>query len=161
VPEHALLVPFRELAAAVEPWLERTVTAKPSHGIPPHVTLLYPCPGDVEGIGGVLVGREAFDVEFRRLERFPDVLWLAPEPAEPFAVLGEALVGRYPGFPPYRGAVAEIIPHLTVAQAAFDEAAAAIEPLLPLRGRACGAALLERVEPDRWREVATFRFGGP
>ncbi|MFL5959807.1 MAG: hypothetical protein ACJ75G_06045 [Gaiellaceae bacterium] len=38
--EHVCLVPFPEVADVVAPWLEHSVGARPSHGIPPHVTLL-------------------------------------------------------------------------------------------------------------------------
>jgi hypothetical protein len=55
--------------------------------------------------------------------------------------------------------VTQIVPHLTVAQASLDEAPAAAELLLPLHGRAAEALLLERVEPDRRREVAAFPYG--
>jgi 2'-5' RNA ligase len=159
VSEHALVVPFAELAGAVGDWLERTVPTKPSHGMPPHVTLLYPAPDDVDGIAELVAACEPFDVSFRRLDRFPGTVWLAPEPAAPFRMLTEALVARYPAFPPYRGVFKQIVPHLTVAQAQLDEAAAAVAPLVPLHGRAESAVLLERAEPERWLEVATFRLG--
>jgi hypothetical protein len=79
---HAIVVPFEELAPVVDGLRERTCISKPSHGMPPHVTLLYPAPGDVDAIAGVLVAFVAFDVVFARLDRFPGTLWLAPEPAE-------------------------------------------------------------------------------
>jgi hypothetical protein len=48
VNESVVLVPFPDVAEFVEPWMERTCTnSKPSRGIPAHVTLLYPSPGDV------------------------------------------------------------------------------------------------------------------
>ena len=37
---HALVVPFPELAPVVDDLRERTCVSKPSHGMPPHVTLL-------------------------------------------------------------------------------------------------------------------------
>src|SRR5262249_20863154 len=38
----AVIVPVPEAAAAVDDWRERTCEAKPSTGVPPHVTLLVP-----------------------------------------------------------------------------------------------------------------------
>jgi len=155
---HAIVVPFEGLAPVVDDLRERTCASKPSHGMPPHVTLLYPAPGDVDAIGEVLVTFAAFDVVFARLDRFPGTVWLAPEPAEPFVRVTEALVRRFPEHRPYDGAFTEIVPHLTVAQSAFDDAVSSVEPSLPLRLRVERAVLLEQAQPDRWREVAAFQL---
>jgi 2'-5' RNA ligase superfamily len=154
--ELALVVPFPGLPDVVTDWLERTVPTKPSHGMPPHVTVLSPSPGDVVGLAETLWDFSAFDVDFRRLDRFPGTLWLAPEPSTPFREMTNALVARYPDYPPYGGAYAHVIPHLTVAQAELNDAAAAIADWLPLRARAESAVLLEQVQSEHWREVATF-----
>src|SRR5439155_13409498 len=98
---HAIVVPFEGLASVVDDLRERTCVSKPSHGMPPHVTLLYPAPRDVEAIAEVLVAFSAFEVVFARLDRFPGTLWLAPEPAERFQRVIEALVRRFPDHPPY------------------------------------------------------------
>lgn len=157
--EHACLVPFPELGGIVDPWLEHSVGARPSHGVPAHVTLLFPCSPDPEGVGEALAAVEAFDVHFREVRRFPGVVYLAPEPAQPFVDLTHALWRRFPDWPPYAGAHETITPHLTVAwQAKLDEAAADVAPWLPLRGRAREAVLLRRVQPDEWEPVAQFPF---
>jgi 2'-5' RNA ligase len=158
VNELALVIPFEGLAPVVDDLRERTSGSKPSHGMPPHVTLLFPAPHDIEAIAEVLLMFSAFEVVFARLDRFPGTLWLAPEPAEPFSRLIEALVRRFPEHPPYGGAFAEIVPHLTVAQSGFDEAVAEVEPWLPLRSRAERALLLEHAQAEHWREVATFEL---
>jgi 2'-5' RNA ligase len=155
---HAIVVPFEELAPVVDGLRERTCVSKPSHGMPPHVTLLYPAPSDVNAIAEVLVAFVAFDVVFARLERFPGTLWLAPEPAEPFRRVIEALVRRFPEQRPYDGAFAEVVPHLTVAQSRFEEAVASVEPSLPLCSRAKRAVLLAQAEPHQWRELAAFEL---
>jgi 2'-5' RNA ligase len=146
MPECALAVPFPGLVEQV------AVT----NNLPPHVTVLVPCPGEVAAIGEVLAPFDAFDVTFPRLERFPEILWLAPEPPEPFVAMTEAMVARFPDHPPYGGIHERIVPHLTVAQAELDEAAVRVEPLLPLRGRVETVVLYEHVDADRWREVRTF-----
>lgn len=38
----ALVVPVSEASEAVDAWLERTATAKPSAGIPAHITIVFP-----------------------------------------------------------------------------------------------------------------------
>jgi 2'-5' RNA ligase len=154
----ALVVPFEGLAPVVDDLRERTCESKPSHGMPPHVTLLVPAPRAVESIAEVIFAFAAFDVFFARLERFPGTLWLAPEPARPFAQMIDALMERFPDYPPYGGAFREIVPHLTVAQSDFDEAVSMLEPWLPLSTRADRVVLLERMQAMHWREIATFEL---
>ncbi len=154
--ELALVVPFEGLAPVVDDLRERTCESKPSHGMPPHVTLLVPAPRDVEEIAEVLFAFSTFEVVFARLDRFPGALWLAPEPAQPFARMIEALMQRFPDYPPYGGSFREVIPHLTVAQFDFDEAVSTLEPWLPLSTRAERAVLLEQAQTVHWRELATF-----
>jgi 2'-5' RNA ligase len=154
----ALVVPFEGLASVVDDLRERTCASKPSHGMPPHVTLLVPAPDDVEGIAEVMFAFAAFEVVFARLDRFPGTLWLAPEPAQPFARMIDALVTRFPEFPPYGGAFSVAVPHLTVAQSEFDDAVSTLEPWLPLSTRAERAVLLEQVQAAHWREIATFEL---
>jgi 2'-5' RNA ligase len=148
--EYALAVPFAGL-----PGIEVVGVA---NDLPPHVTVLFPAPDDVEAITQVLAPFDRFDVRFERLDRFPGVLWLAPEPAEPFVLMTEAMVSRFPGCKPYGGVYSSIVPHLTVAQAQLDETAALIEPLLPLHSRVESVVLYESAGADHWHERATFDF---
>jgi 2'-5' RNA ligase len=124
--------------------------------LPPHVTVLYPSVGDVAALTEVLEPFAPFETAFAHLDRFPGVLWLAPEPAEPFVAMTEAVVARFPQFPPYGGRFSSIIPHLTVAQASLDETAALVEPLLPLRSYVDSVVLYESRDSRHWREVHVF-----
>ena len=153
--DFAISVPFPGLSELVDDWRERTCVTKPSHGIPPHVTVLAPARDEVEAIVEVAGDFTAFDVRFERLDRFPGTLWLAPDPAEPFVALTEALLARWPECKPYGGIFKGITPHLTVAQRTLDEAAETLAPFLPLASRAEVLVLYEQVQPDHWREVAT------
>ena len=148
--EFALAAPFPGL---VEPVGVR-------NDLPAHVTVLYPAPGDVVSITEALAPFEPFDVVFAPLDRFPGVLWLAPEPAEPFVSMTDALIERFPGFPPYGGTYSSIVPHLTVAAAQLDETAVELEPLLPLASRVESIVLYASVDGVHWREHATFDLAG-
>jgi hypothetical protein len=104
---------------------------------------------------------EAFDVAFEETARFPETLYLVPSPQAPFARMTEALVRRFPDWPPYSGVFDEVVPHLTVAQgdaATLDAAERVVAPQLPMQARARRAVLLTEVEPDRWELQATFAF---
>jgi 2'-5' RNA ligase len=124
--------------------------------LPPHVTILFPSPGDVAAITEVLEPFDAFDVTFTRLDRFPGTLWLAPEPSEPFVAMTEAMVARFPDHPPYGGVFTSIVPHLTVAQAQLDDVETLVEPLLPLASRVDSVVLYERAHGNHWHELQTF-----
>ena len=146
MPEFALVVPFDGL---VEP-------VGVTNDLPAHVTVLFPAPGDVVALTEVLAPFAPFDVRFVRLDRFPGLLWLAPEPSEPFVALTEAVVERFPSFPPYGGRYASIIPHLTVAAVSLDETAALVEPLLPLHSHVDSVVLYESADGRHWQEMQTF-----
>jgi 2'-5' RNA ligase len=146
MPEHALVVPFDGL---VEP-------VGVANDLPAHVTILQPAPADVVALTEVLAPFAPFAVTFQRLDRFPGILWLAPEPAEPFVALTEAVVARFPAFPPYGGRYPSVIPHLTVAAASLDTTAALVEPLLPLHSHVDSVVLYESVDGRHWQELQTF-----
>lgn len=149
MPEYGLSIPFEGL---VEP------VGVPTD-MPAHVTVLYPAPCEPLAIAQALEPFEQFDVVFTRLDRFPGVLWLAPEPAEPFVAMTEAVVARFRDWRPYGGIFKSITPHLTVAEEALDDVAVQIEPLLPLASRVESAVLYESADGVHWHEHATFDLG--
>ena len=101
------------------------------------------------------------DVTFRETRRFPDVVYLAPGPADPFVEMANALGARFPEWPPYDGRFPSIVPHLTIASgAALDAAEEDVSRRLPLHARAATALLLSDVRPKRWMQQAEFRLGG-
>jgi hypothetical protein len=107
---------------------------------------------------------EAFDYLLPRLERFPDrVLYLTPEPPDPFVALVEALVDEFPGYLPYDGAHETIVPHLTVVDGADEdllaEVTASVGPRLPIVCRAPEATLVERGQDLRWARRASYALG--
>jgi len=153
----AFSVPFRDLAPAVDEWRERTCASKPSHGVPPHVTLLIPAPPDLDAAVEALRSFDAFDVAFAEFGRFPGTLWLAPRPAAPFVAMTEALIAAFPDHAPYDGLFKGITPHLTVAQGHdLDAAETALATALPLTSRASSVVLFEQAADDRWVERAEF-----
>ena len=93
-------------------------------GVPAHVTVLYPfLPPDAidEGALGALAAAvasvPAFDCRFERTGWFGDeVLYLQPDPAEPFRRLTAAVWAAFLLCPPYAGAHDGSAPHLTVAE---------------------------------------------
>jgi 2'-5' RNA ligase len=141
-------------------------------GVPAHVTVLYPfVPPEridelviaklAEAIGSVA----AFDVTFAGTRWFErSVLWLGPEPDEPFRALTAAAQRAFPGYLPYGGAHPDVVPHLTIGQdqqaEALEAAARAIEPRLPVSATVRYAVLMEgSLQPHTWRVVADLPLG--
>ena len=135
-------------------------------GVPAHVTLLFPFvpaaaleAAHIELAASVLARGPAFDAAFRKATSFDPtpskegVVWLAPEPAEPFVRLVEALSVAFPEYPPYEGIHDTVIPHLTLANADVDIPAlvSAAGPELPFTRRIDAAALLVEDQAGSWR----------
>jgi 2'-5' RNA ligase len=167
VSETALLVPVREAEPLVRHHRHEMDPVAPL-GVPAHVTVLYPFlpPEDVDNavcdaIAEVVDGFRAFDFALQEVRRFPDgVVYLAPEPTAPFVEITDALVARWPDFPPYGGAYATVIPHLTVAQTNGSDDVAALEAELngglPIPALADAVWLMEGQPKDRWAIRAVF-----
>ncbi len=141
-------------------------------GVPAHVTVLYPFlpPDRIDAsafteLAAAIRTVPAFDLVLRRTEWFDEsVLWLAPDPDQPFRALTAAVWARFPDYPPYGGAHSDVIPHLTVGhdapEAVLRAAAASIEPRLPVRARVRAAQLIQgSAEPGSWRTVAELPLG--
>jgi 2'-5' RNA ligase len=168
-----LVVAIADAAPLVDRWRERTCEARPSAGVPPHVTLLFPF-APAREIDDALIAEVArvleevapFDLRFERTGRFPGVLYLAPQQDAALRALSAALVARFPAYPPYEGLFGtDLVPHLTVAQgddATLDAAARDVERGLPVGAHVHEALLFEEVEPDHaaWQERARFPFRG-
>lgn len=136
-------------------------------GMPAHVTLLYPFMDPVKigpdargRLAEVVRGFAALDLTFRRVGRFPEVLWIAPEPEPVVLAMVRALAAAFPDFPPYGGEFETVIPHVTVAQGQGLDLGA-LEPELrrrldpPVRQRVEAVSLFTTVR-RRWREVDRF-----
>jgi hypothetical protein len=161
------------LVPAAEPLVERwrlRYDLPASQGMPAHITLLYPFLPESRIDDGVLerlrllFARSApIDLEVRRTARFPETVYLHPEPADPFRRLTAAIVAEWPEAPPYGGRFDDITPHLTVADGVGTDVMDEIEPLvaagLPLRTR-LDAAQLFGFDGARWQLRHSFRFEG-
>ncbi|MDQ6782106.1 MAG: 2'-5' RNA ligase family protein [Actinomycetota bacterium] len=164
----AILVPVPEAEATVGPWRglhDPLATA----GVPAHVTLIVPwlAPEDIdEGelarLQAVVAKTAPFDFALGSVQWFGHrVLWLGPDPIEPFLELTNALAGEF-HTPPWGGEFDEVVPHLTVANATagtgLATVAAALDKDLPI---ACQATEVRVMLGDGtvWWERATLPLG--
>lgn len=169
--ESAVLVPLPE-AEGVVGRFRAELDQSAAWGVPPHVTVLYPflAPDELEDqsirdLAAAVAAVPAFEVSLGRTGWFGDtVLWLGPEPDRPFRDLTGAVHRRFPGYPPYRGAHPDLVPHLTVGHDApvdaLRAAAVAIEPCLPIRSRVTAARLMQgTAAAGSWHTVAVLPLG--
>jgi len=159
-PARGAPAPAQTAVIAPVPAAERLVgkhrdrlDAAAAWGVPAHVTVLYPFVEPaaaneqlVAALAAAVGSDSAFDCRFLRTRWFgEDVLWLDPEPAQPFRQLTAAVWGAFPQYPPYRGVHDDVIPHLTVAERrmadlpAVRAAEGAVQPGLPLSTRISGS----------------------
>ena len=140
-------------------------------GVPAHITILYPfvpvadlTPGTRHELVDLARNVPQFEITFRRVDRFPEVVYLAPEPVAPITSLMDRVVARYPAYPPYGGTIEVVIPHLTVTEAApdqapLDEIAVEAQRALPFRHRATAIELLVEAENGRWHRRWSMPLG--
>jgi 2'-5' RNA ligase len=164
----AVLLRVPEAEAVVGEWRWQYTLDAPA-GMPAHVTILFPFVeparlGEVEErLAEIVAATPAFDVTFARAARWPEILYLEPEPAEPFVALTRAIEREWPDQPPYGGTHETIVPHLTVAESAdpgvLDRVLASVEPQLPVATRAHEATLLVEDHAGHWQEHSRLPFG--
>jgi 2'-5' RNA ligase len=124
------------------------------------VTVLFPFvhPVDLTAamrleLADVAARHEPFVVRFERVGRWPAVVFLAPDPAEPLARLTRDLAERFPDYPPYGGAFDEVVPHLTItenADAPLDSIAEEADDILPFEHPITSLAVLIETPDGRW-----------
>jgi hypothetical protein len=171
--ESALVALVPEAESLVRPFRDRHDPSA-TLGVPAHITLLYPFKPpqliDDAVLGQLRAGFASFaPIAFKlaAIRRFPDVLYLAPDPTEPFRDLTRAIWAWYPETPPYGGKWPDIMPHLSVANVAGEpeldriaaEFAQASRGVLPINVIASELSLLEK-RGQRWTVRATFGLGG-
>ena len=168
--ESAIIVPVRVPVGVMR--LRDRMDPSAAEGVPAHVTLLYPfmpvdqLTADVRRkIEDIVASEPSFPLLFKAVRRWPNVVYLEPEPAEPFRRMTAALAAAFPDYPPYEGAHEEIIPHLTVAAEApedyFAAAEHALPQMLPIRDVVREAWLIGHTPDQPWHTLWLLPLGEP
>jgi 2'-5' RNA ligase len=168
--QSALIVPIPE-AEPVVAGLRSRLDRSASWGVPAHITVIFPflppeqlTPQVLAAVRLIAAGVPRFFLSLDRVGWFgEEVLWLSPNPAEPFRELTNRFAARFPAAQPYGGEFTDVIPHLTVGHdvPGLTEAAAEVEAKLPVRARVTSLRLITgRPEPgDSWHPLADFPLG--
>lgn len=170
--ESAIVVEVAEVGRVVDAH-RRVLDPSAAWGLPAHVTVLYPFipPAQLDedafsAIERALSGLAGFEVAFSRTAWFGEqVLWLAPEPDDPFRLVTSRLIEAYPDYPPYGGAIADPIPHLTVGDGspiqALRQAEEAIRARLPIVALVTHVSVMTgSFAEDSWKTVSRIRLAG-
>ncbi|WP_198664530.1 2'-5' RNA ligase family protein [Jiangella endophytica] len=134
-----------------------------------HITVLAPFlpapePAALETVAALVAAAPPITFSLHRLETFPNgIIYLAPEPADPFRALTERLVAAFPQCPPYGGVFPDVVPHLTLDQ---HSAEVSVESTRDRLGDTVPVTCIaDRVdlawyEPDRSRVLTSWPLGG-
>ncbi|MEX2029384.1 MAG: 2'-5' RNA ligase family protein [Anaerolineales bacterium] len=171
--EAALVVVVPEAEPLVRDY-RREYDPSAAKGMPAHITINYPfLPGadpseaTLQGLRSLLSGVAPFPFRLTRWALFPDLLYLAPEPEEPFRNLVIQVQNTFPDSLPYGGEHSEIIPHLTIAQeddpvileGISSDFQVGAESRLPIWSQASHVWLMDN-RKGRWSKQTSFRLGG-
>ena len=142
-------------------------------GVPAHVTVLHPFTPNVDDqvastLDSLCAQVEPFDAHFMSTGRFPGgVVWLDPQPKDRFLGLIRLVQQAFPEWPPYGGAYAQPVPHLTIASGVDETVADRVESdvVRQLTERPTIAmsvshlTLLEEGHDLRWTVGRTWQLG--
>jgi 2'-5' RNA ligase len=167
--DSSLFIPVPEAEDLVAPLRSQYDRTAPV-GFPAHITLLYPflpaaeIDGSVEAdLRDVFSSVAPFSFTLGGVCGFRGLVWLTPEPREPYLELTAELRRRYPHLSPYgnpdRGIVA---PHLTVARSPdlqfLVHVSRTLAAALPIAAVARDVWLLAEGAP-RWTVHSAYRLG--
>ncbi len=173
--ESALVVLVPEAEELVGPFRE-TYDPVASQGIAAHITINYPFRIDplnksrqIDSLRELFSRFAPFQISLNKICRFPNVIYLAPEPSQLFIALSDAVVERFPGSPPYEGKFDQVVPHLTVAHVedpgvlvkVLEEFSIASKGKLPIRTEVREVLLMDN-RTGMWEIRQEFLLsGGP
>jgi len=166
-----LIVPVPAADPVVDAYRKKYDTVS-LHGIPAHVTLLFPFkdPSKITGeterkIEQVFLNVKPFPFMLANINTFPNVIFLEPDPREPFIELTERVAKAFPEHPPWEGKYQAINPHLTIGASIETQQMKRLQKQimedigskLPIKATATEAWLMVK-NTDAWTIKRKFKF---
>jgi 2'-5' RNA ligase len=171
LPETALICRVPEAERYIAHYRQR-FDPSARRNVPAHVTILYPflAPSLIDAdvlatITGIANSVRCFSYRLAKIERFPVAMYLAPDPAAPFAALTDGIFRAYPDYPPFEGKFDTVVPHVTVAhgdEPLLCELEVELRIALPGAGvqARCSELVLIENSSGRWEQMHVFALGG-
>jgi len=167
--ESVILIPVPAAISIVGKWREKYDPVA-LHGVPPHITVIFPFKNPdlindkiINLIRKFFSKVKQFQLSLVRINTFPGVVYLEPEPKEKFIDLIKGIVNIFPENPPFEGKFEKIIPHLTIGnklqnlEQAKTEIYQDIISKLPIKALATEASLMESKDGE-WSVKEKFPF---
>ena len=159
------------LPAGLERLRGRSLSAG-ADSVPAHLTLLYPFiePDGLDvsvrrRIVAIAADHAPFDYLLLAAARWPDTIYVAVAPVEPFVKLQSDLAAAFPNYPIYgKQAGFAFVPHVTIAEgASSDDPSTLADAAWADLPRPARASALEVIAGDggTWRLVWRLRLGRP
>jgi 2'-5' RNA ligase len=151
--------------------LRRRSVGDALEGVPAHLTMLFPFvePGRLTAdvrrrLVEVAAATQPFDYELAGSAVWPDTIYVAVKPVEPFVALQGRLGAAFPGFPIYGTDPGfEFVPHVTIVEGPpIADAATLDDPAwrsLPRPGRATHLEVIARPSDAPWRTIWRVPLG--
>jgi 2'-5' RNA ligase len=151
--------------------LRRRLVRDAADGVPAHLTLLFPfvaperLTADVRRmLGSVADATQPFEYRLTGVAAWPDTIYAAVHPAEPFVALQRRLADAFPDFPIYGTDPGfEFVPHVTIAEGpSVDDPSTRTDPAwrsLPRPGRVTAIEVIARPAGARWRTIWRVPLG--
>jgi 2'-5' RNA ligase len=167
-----ILIPVPTADSVIGEW-RRKYDKVALHGIPSHITLLFPfkdphqiTQGFMMKLKKVFTKVKQFSFILNMIDTFPGVIFLNPKPKEKFIELTKDIVKVFPENPPYEGKYPSINPHATIAQLnnsgnteeLKNQISLGISTKLPIRCVAREAWLMIEDENGEWHIHSRFPF---
>lgn len=174
MPQSVILIPVPSADPIISKWREKYDRVV-LHGIPSHITLLFPFKDPhqiaqeiIQKLKGIFSNIKQFSFVLDKINTFPNVIFLDPNPREKFIKLTEAIVHVFPENPPYEGKYKSINPHITIAAELTDiikqtdslkkQIEADISKNLPIQCVAKEAWLMIEDKNGEWHIRSKFLF---
>lgn len=166
--DSSLFITVPEAESLVGRWRAQYDRTAPV-GFPAHVTLLYPflppkliSDSVMRDLDELFAAIPPFSFKLSGVCGFRGLVWLAPEPAEPFMRLTGELCAAYPQLRPYGDGTRTVPPHLTVARSQdiefLHEVTRELTDALPVTASAHEVCLLTEDQPT-WRIHSRYQLG--
>jgi 2'-5' RNA ligase len=169
IRESVIVVPVPAAESLVQKWRKKYDQVS-LHGIPSHITILFPFKNPeiideriINSIRNLFSNIKRFEFSLIRINTFPDVVYLEPEPKEKFIELTKGIVNIFPENPWFERKFKEIKPHLTIGNKLHDlestrtEISQDIISKLPIKTLAIEAWLMESKDGE-WSIKEKFPF---